>query len=68
MKMEYVLIESEYASQLEKLVNANIKEGWQPLGGVAISTVFESVENTRKGYMENSTTTTYVQAITRTKL
>ena len=32
---EYKILESPYAGELVALVNAAIKMGWQPVGGVA---------------------------------
>lgn len=66
--MEYQLVQSDSFDFFQEAVNTQLAEGWNLAGGVAISTVFESYENSRKGYMENSTTTIYVQAMTRTKL
>ena len=35
--MKYVIIKSDCVNALEKLVNADIKNGWIPVGGVSFS-------------------------------
>ncbi len=34
--MQYIIIYATFFESLEKKVNAKIKEGWSPLGGVSV--------------------------------
>ena len=61
--MKYEIVEAESTASLDEQVNNMIKIGFVPQGGASVSIVFESYENDRKGYTENSTSCTYVQAM-----
>ena len=37
MAKEYVTLSGDCPAELHLLVNAHIREGWEPLGGVAVS-------------------------------
>jgi hypothetical protein len=60
MITDYQLLESEDMGGLEGAVQRAISEGWQPLGGVAVT--MDTYED-RKGYTERSWT--YTQAVVR---
>lgn len=36
--MEYVVIEAQSADELQQKVQAQIEQGWEPLGGLAVAT------------------------------
>lgn len=38
--MKYKIIEEIYIVDLEREVNAAIKQGWEPIGGVCIDTAY----------------------------
>ena len=48
--------------ELESLVKSYIDKGWEPIGGVAISTVYY-LDGTRGGYPESHPNTIYAQAM-----
>lgn len=56
----------ENGMELEKTVNALIKEGWIPLGGVSVSVLYRTWEDERKGYQESAAEWIYAQAMMRT--
>jgi hypothetical protein len=55
MSLQYRICGAEDASTLEGLVQAAIADGFRPIGGVAVSAVFESHTDERKGYTESFT-------------
>lgn len=55
--MFYQIIESRHSLKLVEKVNEELKKGWLPLGGVAISCWFEPGAS--------SAETLYVQAMTK---
>ena len=48
--MEYKVLESSNVSELERLVNEELQNGFEPAGGVAVTHYV--LENSRKGYEE----------------
>lgn len=48
--MEYKIIEHENVAGLERLVNAAIANGFEPIGGVSV--LLCEWKNERKGYVE----------------
>ncbi len=48
--MEYMIIEANYKDHLVEWVNKKIKDGWIPLGGVAIAYAVPS--SIASGYMQ----------------
>ena len=63
--MQYVILGAEDAKVLDELVNKAIADGWEPQGGVACSGVFQTWENSRKGYTESETSYTWAQAMVK---
>lgn len=63
--MEYQILEAADSDTLVARVTDAIAGGWVPLGGVAVTAVHRTWENTRKGYEESETDWTYSQAMTR---
>ena len=63
--IEYCVASADDSTGLEVAVNKLVAEGWQPLGGVAVSSFFSSWGNERKGYTESESCYTFAQAMTR---
>jgi hypothetical protein len=59
--MKYTVVVADSIEDLEGYVEGHAKDGWKPLGGIAIRAVTET--NERKGYDE--TYTTYYQAMVK---
>lgn len=64
-KMDYKILVSDGYGDLAEKVRGAIADGWRPCGGVSVTAVFESHENSRKGYVESSTDYTFAQAMTK---
>lgn len=62
---EYVVVSDGCEHDFIQLVNAHLREGWEPFGGVSVTSHFESWENSRKGYTETETFVMYAQAMVR---
>lgn len=65
MPKEYKVIEQVSKTELEIEINSQIKEGWEPIGGVAIYKAKLIHENNHFGIPEQYEGTIYVQALTR---
>ena len=40
--MQYLIIEEDKRSRLEKRINEYIKQGWRPVGGVSVCCAFSA--------------------------
>ena len=63
--MLYEILGAEDIKALEAVVRTAIADGWEPLGGVSVSSHYASWENGRKGYTESETTYIFVQAMVK---
>lgn len=61
----YMIAKHNYADDLAADVEALMRDGWEPLGGVAVTSHYEQWENARKGYTESETFVLYAQAMVR---
>lgn len=61
---EYQIIRRETFEELEEAVNAFINQGWEPVGGVAV-TLGYSVYTNREDHVSSDATTICAQAIRR---
>lgn len=63
MKKQYKVLSASTPETLEAIVNEHLEAGAELVGGVAVSSRYESWENERKGYTESNTEYTYAQAV-----
>lgn len=63
--MTYAILEAGSAYKLAEMVARDLASGWKLQGGVAVSGVFRTWENSRKGYVETETDWIYAQAMVR---
>ena len=61
--MKYQVVIATNPREFEELVTGQLAAGWICQGGVSVCAVFETQENTRKGYTEHNTDYTYAQAM-----
>lgn len=61
--MWYEILGADDLKNLEVEVQKAIDDGWEPLGGVSVTSHYASWENERKGYTESETVYTYLQAM-----
>lgn len=59
----YKVIHCSNSEELEIEINKLIQEGADLVGGVSISSHFESYENERKGYTESNSEYVFAQAV-----
>ena len=64
-KIEYDVVQAESLAPLVEGVRRRSQEGWEPLGGIAVSTYVHSWEDLRKGGSLSDTYETWAQAIIR---
>lgn len=60
---KYKVLAASTAEELEAIVNEHLATGAELVGGVSVSSHYESWENGRKGYTESNTEYTYAQAV-----
>lgn len=65
MKIEYWVLSAEAPGLLIEAVRIHIADGWEPIGGVAVSVRTDRWTNERKGYEESETRETWAQAVIR---
>lgn len=63
--LQYEILEADEIQKLEIEVHKAIADGWEPLGGVSVSSHYASWENSRKGYTESEDRYSYVQAMVK---
>jgi hypothetical protein len=61
--MKYMIAVDATPARLASTVNAFIETGWEPIGGVTVSSDRDSWTNERKGYDESSYTEVWAQAL-----
>jgi hypothetical protein len=61
----YFVCQGNDAKQLQAAVNAAIKDGWQPLGGVAISTDVKWISSKYGGGVIDAERQLFCQAVTK---
>jgi len=59
----YKILEAGSAHKLAEMVAQDLAAGWALHGSVAVSGVFRTWENSRKGYVETETDWIYAQAV-----
>lgn len=59
----YKVIHCSSSEELERQINSLIQAGAELIGGVSISSHFESYENERKGYTESNSEYVFAQAV-----
>lgn len=65
MKIEYFILAADNHSDLTQAVQLHIADGWEPVGGIAVSSHTDRWENERKGGSESCTYETWAQAVIR---
>lgn len=63
--MEYEILGADDLKNLESVVRDALAEGWEPLGGVAVSSHYARWTNERKGWEESETRYTFLQAMVK---
>ena len=62
--MLYIILEKDNVDELSFAVQQQINEGWEPVGGVSVSSRSATkVSNSHGGYSYEERTMTYVQAM-----
>jgi hypothetical protein len=64
--MEYEILGADDIKNLETVVRDAIADGWEPLGGVSVSSHYRSYVD-RDGFTEGESNYTFVQAMVKRK-
>jgi hypothetical protein len=65
VKTEYDILAAETPVQLAEAVRLHIADGWEPVGGVAVTEQIDRWENERKGGTDSCLCATWAQAVIR---